>query len=52
MQKEKYLTIQVNNGLSLGLGVIVLSYIAAVSVAPAVSDLTKFIGLVILGVVY
>lgn len=52
MTKEDFLTVRWNNVLTLGLGLIMLIYVAVVLSTSFLSDLAEFIGLVIIGVVY
>ncbi len=52
MIKEEYLTVRWNNILTLGLGLIILIYIAVVLSTSVLSDLAAFIGLALLGAVY
>jgi hypothetical protein len=52
MTKERFLTVRWNNLLSLGLGLVVLTYaVVAISTSLA-SELGGFIGLVVIGVLY
>ena len=50
--KEAFLTVRWNNILSLGLGLILLSYVAIVLFTSVLSDKAAFIGLVVFGVLY
>ena len=52
MTKEKFLTVRWNNILTLGLGLIILIYVAVVASTSILSDLAAFIGLALLGAVY
>ena len=52
MTKEDFLTVRWNNLLSLGLGLILLIYVAVVLSTSVLSDRAAFIGLVVLGVLY
>ena len=52
MTKEDFLTVGCNNILTLGLGLILLIYVAVVLSTSFLSDQVAFIGLVIIGVVY
>jgi hypothetical protein len=52
MTKEEFLTVRWNNLLTLGLGLILLIYVAVVVSTSVLSDLAAFIGLAVIGVVY
>jgi hypothetical protein len=52
MTKEKFLTIRWNNFLPLGLGLILLIYVAIVVSTSVMSDLAALIGLAVIGGVY
>ena len=52
MTKEKFLTVQWNNLLALGLGLPALIYGIVVLSTPILSNRAGFIGLVIIGVLY
>lgn len=52
MIKEEFLTRRWNNILTLGLGLIMLVYVAIVISTSVLSDLIAFIGLAIIGAVY
>ena len=52
MKKEDFLTVRWNNLISLGLGLILLIYVALVFSTPVLSDKAAFIGLAVLGVLY
>jgi ABC-type transport system involved in cytochrome bd biosynthesis fused ATPase/permease subunit len=52
MTKEKFLTLRWNNILTLGFGLIMLTYVGFVISASALSDVSAFIGLVLIGAVY
>jgi hypothetical protein len=52
MTKEKFLTVRWNNLLSLGLGILVLTYAVVVLSTLASSSMAGFIGLVVIGVLY
>jgi hypothetical protein len=52
MTKEDFLTVRWNNFLTLGLGLILLIYVAVVVSTSVLSDLAAFIGLAVIGVVY
>jgi hypothetical protein len=52
LNKEKFLTVRWNNLLTLGLGLILLLYVAFVFSTSVLSDIVAFIGLVVLGVIY
>ena len=52
MTKEEFLTIRWNNLLTLGLGLILLIYVAVVLSTSVLSDIAAFIGLVVIGVLY
>ena len=52
MTKEDFLTVRWSNILTLGLGLIMLIYVAVVLSTSFLSDQVAFIGLVIIGVVY
>ncbi len=49
MTRENFLTVRWNNLLSLGLGLIVLAYIVAVSSLSLWADQGGFTGLVVIG---
>ena len=50
--KEKYLTARWNNILALGLGFIMLVYVAIVVSTTILSDFASFLGLAIIAAVY
>ena len=50
--KEKYLTARWNNILALGLGFIMLVYVAIVVSTTILSDFAAFLGLAIIAAVY
>jgi len=50
--KEKYLTARWNNILALGLGFIMLVYVAIVVSSTILSDFAAFLGLAIIAAVY
>ena len=52
MTKEKFLTVRWNNLLTLGLGIPALIYGVVVLSTSVLSDITGFIGLVAIGVIY
>ena len=52
MTKEQFLTLRWNNILTLGMGLIMLIYVAFVLSTSVISDLVAFIGLVLIGAVY
>ena len=52
MIKEDYLTARWSNILTIGLGVIMLIYVAFVLTTSVLSDFMAFIGLAIIAVVY
>jgi hypothetical protein len=52
MTKEKFLTLRWNNILTLGLGLIMLTFIGIVLTTSLLSDVAAFIGLVLLGAIY
>jgi hypothetical protein len=52
MTKEQFLTVRWNNLLSLGLGILVLTYAAVALSTSLASELGGFIGLVVIGVLY
>ena len=52
MTKEKYLTVRMNNWLTLGMGIPVLIYAVVVLSTSVLSDFAGFIGMVVLGAVY
>ena len=52
MTKAEFLTVRWNNILTLGLGLILLIYVAVVISTSVLSDMAAFIGLVVFGVVY
>ena len=52
MTKEKFLTLRCNNILTLGIGLIMLIYVAVVFSTSVMSDLVAFIGLALIGAVY
>jgi hypothetical protein len=52
MTKDKFLTVQWNNRLSLGLGIPALAYAVFALFTSVLSPFTEFITLVVIGVVY
>ena len=52
MIKDEYLTVRWNNILAVGLGIIMLAYVAYVLSTSALSDFVAFIGLAVIAVVY
>jgi hypothetical protein len=52
MTKEQFLTVRWNNLLSLILGIPALVYVITVTTTSVLSDSARFIGLVIIGVLY
>ncbi|MFC1923733.1 hypothetical protein ACFLY4_10655 [Chloroflexota bacterium] len=52
MTKSEFLTVRWNNILTLGLGLIMLIYVAIVVSTSVLSDLAAFIGLAIIAAVY
>jgi hypothetical protein len=50
--KDRFLTVRWNNLLSLGLGILVLTYAAVALSTSLASELGGFIGLVVIGVLY
>ena len=52
MIDEKYLTARWNNIITLGLGSILLIYVAFVLSTSALSDFAAFIGLAVIAVLY
>jgi hypothetical protein len=52
MIKEEFLTLRWNNILTLGFGLIMLTYVGFVISTSALSDVIVFIGLVHIGAVY
>ena len=52
MKKEEFLTERWNNILTVGLGLIMLGYVAFVFSTSVMSDFAAFIGLAIIAVVY
>ena len=52
MIEEKFLTVRWNNILTLGLGLIMLTYVGFVLSTTVLSDVAAFIGLVLIGAVY
>ena len=52
MTKGEFLTLRWNNILTLGLGLILLIYVAVVASTSVLSDFAAFIGLAIIAVVY
>ena len=52
LSEDEFLTVRWNNILTLGLGLILLIYVAVVLSTSVLSDLAAFIGLVVIGVVY
>ena len=52
MTKDEFLTVRWNNILALGLGLIMLIYVAVVASTTVLSDFAAFIGLAIIAVVY
>lgn len=52
MTKSELLTVRWNNLISLGLGLITLTYVVFVLATSVWSDKSGFIGLVVIGVVF
>lgn len=52
MTKEEFLTVRWNNILTLGLGLIMLVYVAFVFSTSVMSDFAAFAGFAIISVVY
>ncbi|MCL4249196.1 MAG: hypothetical protein KJ065_13700 [Anaerolineae bacterium] len=52
MTREKFLTVGWNNRISLGFGLIVVTYVVAVLSAATWASRDGFIGLVLFGVVF
>ena len=52
MTKDEFLTVHWNNILALGLGLILLIYVAIVLSTTVLSDFAAFIGLAVIAVVY
>ncbi len=52
MTKEEFLTVRWNNILTLGLGLILLIYVAVVVSTSVLSDFAAYVGLVVIGVIY
>ena len=52
MTREQFFTLRWNNILTLGMGLIMLIYVAFVLYNSILSDLAAFIGLALLGAVY
>lgn len=52
MKREDFYTLRWNNLLTLGMGLIMLIYVAFVLSTSILSDLAAFIGLALLGAVY
>lgn len=52
MTKEQFLTVRWNNLVSLILGVPALVYVIVVSTTSIISEGARFIGLVIIGILY
>jgi hypothetical protein len=52
LNKERYLTVRWNNLLALGLGIPALILAVVVIFTGAMSDLTGFIALMVVGVLY
>jgi hypothetical protein len=50
--KDEYLTARWNNILSLGLGFILLVYVALIMSTTVLSDFAAFIGLAVIAVLY
>jgi len=51
-QRNRFLTVQWNNRLSIGLGLPALTYVAIALTTDALSDSAAFIWLILIGVVY
>jgi len=52
MTKDEFLTLRWNNLLTLGLGLIMLTYVGFVLSTSVMSNVAAFIGLVIIGAIY
>ena len=52
MTKGDFLTVRWNNLLTLGLGLIMLTYVGFVLSTSVMSDVAAFIGLVLIGAIY
>jgi hypothetical protein len=52
MTKEEFLTVRWNNFLTLGLGLILLIYVAGVVSTSVLTDFAAFLGLAVIGVLY
>jgi len=52
MTKDEFLTVRWNNILTLGLGLIMLIYVAVVASTTVLSDFAAFLGLAIIAAVY
>jgi len=52
MTKAEFLTVRWNKILALGLGLIMLIYVAIVTSTTVLSDFAAFIGLAVIAVVY
>ena len=52
MTKDEFLTLRWNNILTLGIGLIMLIYVAVVFSTSVMSELVAFIGLALIGAVY
>jgi hypothetical protein len=52
MTKEKYLTVRMNNWLTLGMGIPTLAYVVFVLSTSVMSDFAGFVGMVVIGIVY
>ena len=52
MNKEKFLTVRWNNGLTLGLGIPAVVYVVVALSTSLASKLGGFTGLVVIGVLY
>jgi hypothetical protein len=52
MTKEKYLTVRMNNWLTLGMGIPTLIYAVVGLSTSVMSDFGGFIGMVVVGIVY
>ena len=52
MTKEEFLTLRWNNILTLGIGLIILTYVGLVLSTSVLSDVAAFIGLALIGAIY
>ena len=52
MTKDKFLTLRWNNILTLGMGLLMLTYVGFVLSTSVLSDVAAFVGLVLIGAIY